>query len=116
MTIHLLFGIFHVFVRDALMFERLLPSSLMGVLLGFVCVKTGSVIPGMILHTIHNGLLISMAHFEKELQEFGFGTAEQQHVPLLWLALAVIPVVLGLLMLLKTSVRCKTDGDEYSSV
>ena len=111
-----LFGLFHVFVRDALMFERLLPSSLMGVLLGFVCVKTGSVIPGMILHTIHNGLLISMAHFEKELQEFGFGTAEQQHVPLLWLALAVIPVVLGLLILLKTPVRCKTDGDEPSSV
>ncbi len=109
-----LFGLFHVFVRDALMFERLLPSSLMGILLGFVCIKTGSVIPGMILHTIHNGLLISMAHFEKELQEFGFGTAEQQHVPLLWLALAVIPVVLGLLILLKTSVHCKTDGVESS--
>ncbi|MEE2825065.1 MAG: ABC transporter permease subunit/CPBP intramembrane protease, partial [Planctomycetota bacterium] len=74
-----LFGLFHVFVRDALMFERLLPSTLMGILLGWVCIRTGSVIPGMILHTIHNGLLICLAHFESELKSIGFGDAEQQH-------------------------------------
>ncbi|MCH2183301.1 MAG: ABC transporter permease subunit [Mariniblastus sp.] len=109
-----LFGLFHVFVRDALMFERLLPSSLMGILLGWVCLRTGSVIPGMILHTIHNGLLICLAHFESELKSIGFGDAEQQHIPLLWLALGVLPLLAGIGLMFLAAVRSKDrfDGPE----
>ena len=103
-----LFGLFHVFVRDALMFERLLPSTLMGILLGWVCIRTGSVIPGMILHTIHNGLLICLAHFENELKSIGFGDAEQQHIPLLWLAVGVLPLLAGIGVMCMANVRSKT--------
>ena len=103
-----LFGLFHVFVRDALMFERLLPSTLMGILLGWVCIRTGSVIPGMILHTIHNGLLICLAHFESELKSIGFGDAEQQHIPLLWLAVGVLPLLAGIGVMFMANVRSKT--------
>ena len=103
-----LFGLFHVFVRDALMFERMVPSTLMGLLLGWVCIRTGSVVPGMILHSIHNGLLLCMAHFEKELVEIGFGGSEQQHVPVLWLCLAIIPVVSGVVILTMKSAKSKS--------
>ncbi len=96
----LLFGLFHVFVRDFLMFERLLPSTLMGILLGFVCLRTGSVIPGMILHVLHNGLLLTIAHYESELTEMGLGIAEQKHLPATWLAIAAVPIALGIALLI----------------
>jgi ABC-2 type transport system permease protein/sodium transport system permease protein len=48
-----LFGLFH-FVSQ---FDRLLPSTLLGLLLGWVCWQTRSVLPGMVLHGTYNGLV-----------------------------------------------------------
>ena len=98
-TTAILFGLFHVFVRDAMMFERLLPSTLMGILLGFVCLRSGSLLPGILLHTLHNGLLISLAHYERELAEAGIGVSNQQHLPVVWILTAAVPALIGVLIL-----------------
>lgn len=100
-----LFGLFHVFVRDALLFERMLPSTLMGLLLGFVCVRTGSLIPGILLHVLHNGLLITMAHYEQQIAEWGIGLSDQQHLPIEWIGYAAIGILIGMLLLLFTNPR-----------
>ena len=94
-----LFGLFHVFVRDALIFERMIPSTFMGILLGYVCVRSGSIIPGVILHVIHNGLLITLAHHESALVKWGIGMSEQKHLPLMWVLVAMIPITIGFLLL-----------------
>jgi sodium transport system permease protein len=62
-----LFGLFHVLVRDALLFERFLPTALMGIALGCVAWKSGSVRPGMLLHVLHNGWLLSLPHWSGQL-------------------------------------------------
>src|SRR5262249_4186191 len=54
----LLFGLFH----GVSGFDRLLPSTLMGLVLGWVCWRTGSVLPGMLLHACYNGLLIGLVY------------------------------------------------------
>jgi ABC-2 type transport system permease protein/sodium transport system permease protein len=110
----LLFGMFHVFVRDALMFERMIPSTFMGILLGYVCVRSGSVIPGIILHVIHNGLLITIAHNEATLQQWGVGMSEQEHLPIQWIGLALIPIVLGFILLHIADHPAKTVADAGS--
>lgn len=97
----LLFGLFHVFVRDLLFLERMIPSTLMGLLLGWVCIRTGSIWPGMLLHAIHNGLLITLAHFEEALVTLDFGTSEQSHLPWTWIVMAMIPASIGILLLLR---------------
>jgi ABC-2 type transport system permease protein/sodium transport system permease protein len=56
-----LFGGFHLITDYSLAIERFLPSALLGLVLGWVCLRTGSVIPGMILHVCHNGLLLTLA-------------------------------------------------------
>ncbi len=94
-----LFGLFHVFVRDVLVFERMIPSSFMGILLGYVCVRSGSIIPGMILHVIHNGLLITISHHEEKLVDWGIGMSEQKHLPIEWVLIAIVPIVIGFLLL-----------------
>ena len=108
-----LFGMFHVFVGNTLMFERFLPTTCMGFLLGIVCVRTGSVLPGMLLHVVHNGLLITLSHFESELAALGVGNIDgQEHLPSQWLLIAMAPIAIatGLLLLGKKSAY------RYSSV
>src|SRR5207245_2945170 len=55
-----LFGLFH-FVSSA---DRLLPSTLMGLLLGWVCWQTRSIWPGMLLHASFNVALICLADLQ----------------------------------------------------
>ena len=95
----ILFGLFHVIVMDSLFFERFVPTSFLGVILGWVCYRTGSVLPGMLLHTLHNGLLLSVSSFTKELATLGIGTETQEHLPTLWLAGAGITVVVAILLM-----------------
>ena len=82
----MLFGLFHVVVRDALFFERFAPTCFLGVILGVVCLKTGSIWPGMLLHVLHNGLLLTVSNYTEQLKALGIGSEEQQHLPVLWLA------------------------------
>lgn len=53
----LLFGLFHVVQWGP---DRLPSSTLLGFLLGWLCWETGSVLPGMLLHGLTNGLLASL--------------------------------------------------------
>src|SRR5262249_36927513 len=59
----LLFGIFHLVMGGTLAVERLVPSTLMGIALGWVRWRSGSVWPGMLLHASHNALLLSLELF-----------------------------------------------------
>ncbi len=98
-----LFGLFHVIVKDALLFERLIPSTLMGIILGGLFEKSGSVFPGMLLHVIHNGLLVLVSEYESDLVGLGVGISEHQHLPGIWLVTAAVPVVIAMLLLTRTS-------------
>jgi ABC-2 type transport system permease protein/sodium transport system permease protein len=60
----LLFGLTHVFLGGALGIERLLPSTLLGLVLGTLCWLTRSVWPGLILHVTHNTCLVLFGQTE----------------------------------------------------
>ena len=101
-----LFGLFHVIVMDSLFFERFVPTCFLGVILGWVCYRTGSVLPGMLLHALHNGTLLSISSFMKELVALGIGAETQEHLPSTWLICAGLAVTVGTgLMILATSRR-----------
>src|SRR5262249_13999322 len=44
------FGLFHLITTDALAVERLVPTTFLGLVLGWVCWRTQSIFPGMLLH------------------------------------------------------------------
>ncbi len=85
----LLFGLFHF----PSAFDRLLPSTLMGVVLGWVCLRTGSVLPGMALHACYNGLFVWLAYYPP-------GGDAAGNLPAEWLggALAAAAVGAGLIL------------------
>ncbi len=95
-----LFGLFHVIVMESLFFERFVPTCFLGIILGWVCYRTGSVLPGMLLHSLHNGLLLSVSSFTKELATLGVGTESQEHLPAWWILAAGTTVAIAFLMLI----------------
>lgn len=90
-----LFALFHVIVRDSLFIERFFPSFLMGLSLGYVNVLARSVIPGIILHMIHNGLLITIANYQDAFSEWEVNLENQKHLPMLWLGSSLLLVIVG---------------------
>jgi sodium transport system permease protein len=94
-----LFGLFHIVVRDHLFLERMIPSTLMGVILGTLLERSGSVIPGMILHALHNGLLLCVVHYQPRLEQLGVGLQQRSHLPTAWLATSfAMALVAGVLL------------------
>lgn len=94
----LLFGLFHVLNPTLLTPERFLPSTLLGLFLGWVCYRSGSLLPGILLHMLHNGLMLFVVDQSDMLVSSGWNMAEREHLPGLWLgaATAAIAVACGL--------------------
>jgi ABC-2 type transport system permease protein/sodium transport system permease protein len=90
----LMFALFHVF-SSVVLAVRFLPSLSLGIVLGWVCWRTRSVLPGIVLHAVHNGLLVLMGRYQDKLKELGFGIEETQHVPLWLLAGSIAVVAVG---------------------
>jgi sodium transport system permease protein len=89
----LLFGATHVILDGALGLDRLLPSALLGLILGAVCWRSGSLWPSMIQHVCHNAILLSV----------GIGDpGSTKDIPLEWLAGGAIGTALGALLLWKS--------------
>jgi hypothetical protein len=54
----------------------------------------------MLLHTLHNGLLLTVSSFTEQLKTLGIGASEQQHLPMSWLIVAgMVAVVAGGLLI-----------------
>lgn len=104
-----LFGAFHV-VTGTGAAERFLPSTFLGLILGWVCWRTGSVFPGMLLHACHNGLLLMIAYYRDELAARGWGIEERTHLPISWLAAATVGVAVGVAIMMVAGRRKRLSG------
>jgi len=89
------FGLFHVVLAGGAAPERLIPSTLMGLLLGWVSLRTGSMVTTAIMHGIHNSTLLIMAHKRDELANWTVTAAEQSHLPTTWIIASAIGIVVG---------------------
>ena len=48
----------HLFRRDPPVLQQSLVASLLGVVLGYLAVQSGSILPGMVFHVVHNSLAV----------------------------------------------------------
>jgi len=95
----LLFGVFHEILSSG----RLLPSTFLGLVLGWVRLRSRSVWPAVVLHVLNNALLLSVSYYQTELQTRGWGVEEQRHLPITWHALALVGIILGAGLLIATT-------------
>jgi sodium transport system permease protein len=99
LTSGLLFGAFHLITTDLLAVERFLPSALLGCVLGWLCLRGGSVLVSMLAHSLHNSLLVAAAYYQPWLTKQGIGIQEQSHLPSSWLASAGVMAVTAAVLL-----------------
>lgn len=85
----LIFGLFHFRL------SQLLPLTMIGLMLGWMTVKSGSVFPAILMHFIHNSGTVTAVHTNPELLE----TSETMTQPPILLGLASL-VITGLLIYL----------------
>ncbi|MHB0959818.1 MAG: ABC transporter permease subunit/CPBP intramembrane protease [Pirellulaceae bacterium] len=94
----LLFGMFHVLNPTLLTPERFLPTTFLGLFLGWVCYRTGSVLPGMMLHMLHNGLLLMVIQNRDAIMARGWDFLGREHLPTTLLVGAALVTVVGTLL------------------
>lgn len=94
-----LFGVFHEVIFPG----RLLASTFLGLVLGWVRLRAGSVLPCMLLHAVHNGVLLSFPYWQDELRAYGLGVEQEVHLPWQWLGLSALGIAVGSTMLLTAS-------------
>ena len=95
----LLFGFFHVVAPNPLASERFVSSTCVGLVLGWARWRSGSLLPGILLHALHNGLVILLAYYRPELEARGIGISESQHLPASWIAGGVAALCAGVLVM-----------------
>jgi ABC-2 type transport system permease protein/sodium transport system permease protein len=98
-----MFGLFHVVAAQVLAVERFLPSTFLGLVLGWVRYRAGSVWPCILLHAVHNGLLLSISYWQDALQQRGIGVEEAAHLPATWLLVAGGVAAVGVALLVMST-------------
>ncbi len=93
----LVFGGFHTISNSVIAIDRLIPTTLMGLVLGYLAYKSNSILPGMILHAIHNASVSYLAYFQKELTQQAW-FPEDEKLPLTWLGAAAVVAIVSLAM------------------
>lgn len=76
---------------------RLLPTLLMGILLGYIVWRTGSILCGMIVHALNNGLMATLVHSEGLLARFNL--REATFVPWHLTLVATVMLIISLLLI-----------------
>ena len=104
-----LFGAFHLVSSGGLGMSRLLPTAAMGFVLGWVCHRSGSVVPSMILHAIHNGLATFLSLNRDRLETEGWIQDGQTDLPLWVLAAGVALTLVGGILLYMQKIRPDLD-------
>lgn len=92
-----LFAAFHVVAPGVLSFERFAPSLFLGLILGWVRQRSGSIWPSLVIHVTHNGLLLLFAANRTALEKSGLAiSADSLHLPVLWQVVSVVAVAVAL--------------------
>jgi ABC-2 type transport system permease protein/sodium transport system permease protein len=98
----LLFGLAHVVLGGALGWERLLPSTLLGLVLGWVCWTSGSVLPGMLLHAGYNAALPLVQPLLRATQQ----ASSVEELPAAWLVAGAFGSAVGAVCVLLGRRKC----------
>ncbi len=95
-----LFAAFHVVVDQSLTFERFPATFMLGLILGWIRIRSGSVLPGIAMHVLNNGLLLSLTELEPILARWGMSLSlkDETHLPMSILMPSVILAGCGFLL------------------
>ena len=89
LTVGVLFGLFH------LSFYRIFTTGLLGVILTFVCLRTDSIFPAMIVHFVNNASAIALSQLDDSAAS---AASLERLVPWLWIPAGLLLLTAAALM------------------
>ena len=101
LTTAMLFGVFHILSNSAISLDRFLPTMLIGILLGYLAWKSNSIWPGVILHLIHNAVVVFLGYYQPQLSKYSWFPAEAEKIPPLWGLVGCVVAAVGLAIVIK---------------
>ncbi|GIW98874.1 MAG: sodium extrusion protein NatB [Pirellulaceae bacterium] len=107
----LAFGLMHVLTSNVLAIERFLPTTFIGLILGYVAWKTNALWTSTLLHMLHNGLLLMAAKYRETLSEWGLLAGANEHFPVSWLIASATGLIVGVLLIHRS---CQPHSSEHS--
>jgi sodium transport system permease protein len=104
-----LFAAFHVVVDQSLTLERFPATFMLGFVLGWIRLSTGSIFPGIVMHAVSNGLLLSLTELQPLLARLGLDLAvkNETHLPAWFLAVSSGLSLIGAILIYRSSRRAK---------
>lgn len=84
------FGAFHTLSGSVVAFDRLIPTTMMGLMLGWIATRTGSIWPGILLHMCHNASATLLARWATEGKLPGWMPDPNQPLPGSWTVASVL--------------------------
>ena len=94
------FGLFHVLSNSVVALDRLVPTTLIGIVLGYLAYKSGSIVPGIVLHALHNGIVAFLAYYQPQLSQFEWFPDASEPIPFVWVAGAIVPAMIGMALII----------------
>ena len=94
----MVFGSFHVLSNSVIALDRLLPSTLIGVMLGYLAYKSDSIWPGVILHSLNNGIVVFLAYYQPTLSSYAWFPGEEESIPRLWVVAGFVVAATGIIL------------------
>ena len=91
----LVFGGFHTIGSGVVAIDRLIPTTLLGLVLGYLAYKSNSILPGMFLHAIHNASVSYLGYFQEQLAQQPW-FPEDEKLPLAWVGIAALVAIASL--------------------
>ena len=88
-------GSFHVLSNSVIALDRLVPSTIIGLMLGYLAYKSDSIWPGVILHSLNNAIVIFLAYYQPSLSELAWFPGEEDSIPVLWVVAGLVVAAIG---------------------
>ncbi|MFK7767806.1 MAG: ABC transporter permease subunit/CPBP intramembrane protease [Mariniblastus sp.] len=114
----LAFGAFHMLGNSVIAVDRLIPTTLVGLMLGYLAYKSNSIIPGIILHSIHNAFVIFLAYYQPQLMNQSWFPREDEPIPVSWVIVGAIVALVAAVIVWSTprSEFVEDAGEETTSL
>ena len=89
------FGSFHMLSNSVIAIDRLIPTTLIGVMLGYLAYKSDSILPGIILHSFNNAIVIYLAYYQPKLSALSWFPGEEDSIPVMWVVAGFVVASVG---------------------
>ena len=108
----IVFGLFHVLSNSVIAIDRLLPTMLVGLMLGYLAYKSNSILPGIVLHAMHNAAVAFLAYYQPILSQYEWFPAEDDPIPGTWIMAGAFVSLVGLALVVWAK---RAQPDEFAT-